>query len=298
MKKNQNRALQRKTINERTLKEIKALKISPKTGDLYCLDCNSKRIGYSSGDKSYTFDISDTEMQRNILEAIEDKISSYQEEIENYTFQINKLQRQMQELLKEEDINLEAVLLYKNSITSSTIDADTRIAEIDKEIRNLKDKQKISKQKSQYDQEKRDFLKKQIINTMNEFYRLIDPSGNVEFDDLFSKQLSVYSGCETTEFFLSKIYALAVVLRHRYPIMIDCFRDNELSTEKERVVLRKFGELSNQIIFTVTLKKEEMGKYFNYPQINVIDYSSHTNSHILSKNQVEKFKSLLFPIMI
>lgn len=297
LKKSQNRALQRKTVNERTLSEIRALNRNPVTGDLYCLDCNSKRIGYSSGDRSYTFDISDVEMRRNILEAIEDKINAYQEEIDSYTVQINALQRQMQELLKEEDIGLESVLMYKTGITAST-DADTRIAEIDQEIKGLKAQQKAGKQKSQTDQAMRDTLRDKLISSMNEFYKLVDPSGNLVFDDLFSKRTNVYSGCEATEFYLSKLYALAVTLGHRYPIMMDYFRDGELSTEKENIVLRKFGELTNQIIFTATLKEQELGKYAAYNGINAIDYSIHNASHILNKGHVSTFKRLLKPLMI
>lgn len=296
-KKAQNRALQRKTVNERTLSEIRSLNRTPDSGDLYCLDCGSKRIGYSSGDRSYTFDISDTEMRRNILEAIKDKISTYQEEIENCGLQINALQRQLQELLKEEDIGLESVLIYKNGIVEAT-DADTRISEIDKEVKALKAQQKAGKQKTEVDQAKRDELKKNLIDTMNQFYKLVDPAGSLVFEDLFSKRTSVYSGCEATEFYLAKLYALATVLAHKYPVMMDYFRDGELSTEKEDVVLRKFGDLPNQIIFTATLKEQELGKYLSHERINAIDYSGNEASHILSERYVAGLKRLLKPLMV
>lgn len=296
-KKNRNRALQRKTINERTLSEIRALKRTPSSGDLYCLDCGSKRIGYSSGDRSYTFDISDVDMRRNILEAIEDKISAYQEEIDDYTFQINTLQKQMQEILKEDDIGLETLLIYKNQITEAT-SADTRIAEIDKETKTLKTALKTVKQKSNTDQNARRQLKQKIVSTMNQFYREVDSSGNIVFDDLFSKRLSVYSGCEIAEFYLSKLFSLAVNLAHSFPIMMDGFRDGELSTEKEEIVLSKFGELANQIIFSVTLKEQELGKYSSYENINALDYSTNMSSHILSASYVERFKELLSLLMI
>lgn len=91
---------------------------------------------------------------------------------------------------------------------------------------------------------------------------------------------------------------LAVVLGHKYPVMMDYFRDGELSTEKENVVLRKFGELSNQIIFTATLKAEELGKYATNTSVNAIDYSTNTASHILNTNHVAEFKNLLKPLMI
>lgn len=296
-KKGQNRALQRKTINERTLKELRALNRMPSSGDLYCLDCGSRKIGYSSGDRSYTFDISDIDMRRNIIEAIEDKISAYQEEIDNCTLQINALQRQMQELLKEEEIGLESLLMYKSDIIDST-DADTRIVAINGEIKALRAQQKAGKQKTQIDQAKRAELKSNIFNKMNQFYKLVDPSGSLVFDDLFSKRSSVFSGCEATEFFLSKLYALAVVLSHSFPVMMDYFRDGELSTEKENVVLRKFGELSNQVIFTATLKEQELGKYAEYVGINAIDYSMNEDSHILSTKHVAALRRLLQPLMV
>lgn len=296
-KKMQNRALQRKTINERTLSEIRALNRNPTTGDLFCLECGSRRIGYSSGDKSYTFDISDTTMRKNILEAIEDKISAYQEEIESCTTQINELQRQMQELLREEEIGLESILMYQSGITAVT-EADTRIAQIDRELKALKSQQKNNKQKNQINQEQRDLLRNRIIEQMNQFYRTIDPTGSLIFEDLFSKRTSVYSGCEETEFYLSKIYALARVLEHNYPIMMDYFRDGELSTEKEDVVLQVFSQLPNQIIFTATLKEQELGKYSEYDGINTIDYSINTDSHILSAMHLDEFKKLLKKLMI
>ncbi|MBO4701125.1 MAG: hypothetical protein J5625_00550 [Lachnospiraceae bacterium] len=297
IKKRQNRALQRKTINEKTLSEIRALNRTPSTGDLYCLDCDSKRIGYSSGDKSYSFDISDTEMRRNILEAIEDKISAYQEEIDACTLQINTLQRQLQELFKDEEVELESVLLYKNEIIEAK-DADTRIVQIDQEIKKLNANQKVEKKKTIDYSEKKEEIKRSIIETMNQFYKSIDSTGSLVFDDLFSKRSSVYSGCEATEFYLSKLYALAKVLGHKYPIMMDYFRDGELSTEKEEIVIREFSKLSNQIIFTATLKEQELGKYSKYSQINCIDYSINTASHIMKASFVIKLRKMLSPLMI
>lgn len=295
--KSRNRALQRKTINEKTLKEIRALNRTPESGDLYCLDCGSKKIGYSSGDKAYTFDISDVDMRRNITESIQDKIDAYQEEIDNCTAQINSLQRQLQKLLREEEIDLESILMYKNGVAEIT-DADTRIAEIDKEIKLLKADQKAKKQKSEVDQEKRDELRACLIATMNSFYKEVDPDGSLIFTDLFSKKGSTYSGCEETEFYLSKLYAMATILGHHYPVMMDFFRDGELSTEKESVVLSKFTELSNQIIFTATLKKEELGKYDNMEGITAIDYSSNAASHVLNDRHISSFAKLLKPLML
>jgi len=80
--------------------------------------------------------------------------------------------------------------------------------------------------------------------------------------------------------------------------MMDYFRDGELSTEKEAVVLDLFSKFSNQIVFTATLKQEELGKYDSDERINAIDYSGNTTSHILSDSFVDEFKMLLKPLMI
>ena len=133
---------------------------------------------------------------------------------------------------------------------------------------------------------------------MNTFYEKVDPHGTLVFDDLFSKRKSVYSGSEETEFYLSKLYAIAKALGHNYPIMMDYFRDGELSSEKEEVVLTTFGEFKNQIIFTATLKTEEMGKYKGRKKIKAIDYSPNVDSHILSGKYSRKFKTIMKAMMV
>lgn len=133
---------------------------------------------------------------------------------------------------------------------------------------------------------------------MNSFYKQVDPSGNNVFDDLFSKRNSVYSGVEKNRFYLSKLYALANVLGHTYPVMMDFFRDGELSTEKENTVLQKYAEFQNQIVFSATLKDEELGKYEKFTGINTIDYSTNTANHILSEKNVKELKALLKPLML
>lgn len=292
-----NRATSRRLVNERTMNEIRSLNRTETSGSLYCVDCGSDHIAYRSGDKSYTFDITDVEMRKNIMESIQDKISAYKEEEENCKNQINELQKQLQVLLKEEDLSLESVLMYKDEIVDASA-ADDRLVEIDSEIASLKASLNVNTKKSEEDAAKRAALKKKIIGQMNRFYKQIDPNGSIVFDDLFSKRKNTYSGCEETEFYLAKLYAIATVLDHKYPIMMDFFRDGELSTEKEDIVLKLFGELNNQKIFTATLKKEELGKYRKNNKVNGIDYSVNEDSHILSDKYASQFKELLTPLMV
>ena len=70
---------------------------------------------------------------------------------------------------------------------------------------------------------------------------------------------------------------------------MDSFRANELSSSKEYLILEKFKSLKNQIILTVTLKDEEMGKYNSMNDINHIDYTDHEAYKLLSDNYVEDF---------
>ena len=295
--KDRNRAISRRLVNERTLNEIRSLNRSDNSGSLYCIECGSDHICYKSGDKSYSFDITDVDMRKKIMESIQDKISAYKDEEQNCNLQINELQRELQALLKEDDLSLETVLMYKDEIVDAS-EVDTQLVEIDKKIQTLKASLLISKEKSNTGKEKREILSNKIISKMNEFYKAVDPNGNIVFDDLFSKKSNTYSGCEETEFYLSRLYALAVVLQHNYPIMMDYFRDGELSTDKESVVLHLFSELKNQKIFTATLKKEELGKYNNVRIINPIDYSSNEDSHILTSKEVGRFRTLLSSMMV
>ena len=87
--------------------------------------------------------------------------------------------------------------------------------------------------------------------------------------------------------------ALQEILNHNYPIVIDSFRAEDLSTTKERIVLDLYKKISNQIIFTTTLKIPELGKYDKEKGINHIDYMDHVPSKMLSKDYVKSFIQLL-----
>ena len=80
---------------------------------------------------------------------------------------------------------------------------------------------------------------------------------------------------------------------------MDYFRDGELSSDKENYVLNTFKQfIDTQIIFTATLKNEEMNKYDKYKFINQINYSTNQPSHILSAKNNSDFRELLKKLMI
>lgn len=86
-------------------------------------------------------------------------------------------------------------------------------------------------------QEQRVALLSAIIGKMNELYHQIDPDGNIIYSSLFTQRNEVYSGSEATIFHVVKLFALQFVLRHSFPIVIDSFRAEDLSTGKENTVL-------------------------------------------------------------
>ena len=58
------------------------------------------------------------------------------------------------------------------------------------------------------------------------------------------------------------------ILKHEFPIVVDSFRAEDLSTGKENAVLDIAKKYKDQIIFTTTLKSEEIGKYDMMEGIN------------------------------
>lgn len=79
------------------------------------------------------------------------------------------------------------------------------------------------------------------------------------------------------------------VLNHDFPIVMDYFRDGELSSLKEAKVIDLFNKLSNQVIFTVTLKDEEIGKYDDLKDVNHINYINNEPFKLLSNRYLDDF---------
>ena len=157
----------------------------------------------------------------------------------------------------------------------------------------LQSKLSISESSTEKNKIKRQTELTNILLEMNCFYKEIDPNGNLVFESLFTKKDEVFSGSEATIFHIVKMYALQKVLAHDWPIIIDSFRAEDLSTGKEKIVIEKYKQLNNQVIFTTTLKDQEMGKYDNRDDINHIDYKDHAPSKMLSSDYCEHFKQLI-----
>ena len=130
---------------------------------------------------------------------------------------------------------------------------------------------------------------------MRTLYSKVDKEGKLIFDDLFTKNSKTYSGSEGQEYYFCKILSLNEILSHNFPIIIDSFREGELSTKKETYMIEEYIKLNKQVILTSTLKDEEYNsdKYYNIKGINVIDYSKVKDSKLLQESFVKEFSELI-----
>lgn len=295
LRKARNSASTRKGKWEHTINELRSLNRTISCGELRCLDCNSTNISFSTGENvgaTYSFDVSTVEMRNEIINSISEKIFAYAEEIERLSNEIATTQEKLQSLMDDESISLESIVAYKNDIFSAS-DAEIRIKEIEAEIASLKNQLKTSEDASHVNQESRLALQADILKKMNDFYRQIDPDGNITYSSLFTQRNEVYSGSEATIFHFVKLFALQSALHHNFPIVIDSFRAEDLSTVKENAVLEISRSVKNQVILTTTLKQEELGKYDLLAGVNHINYQSHIPSKILSSGYVDSLLTLL-----
>ena len=225
-------------------------------------------------------------MRRNIINAIKEKIKIIELKIDEYTNKINTMQDELNSILEEQPIGLEDVIRIKNDYNDAK-EVDKKITEIDSNIQELTkladDKIILIEQNSKNEKE----LIYDLVEIMNYFLKTVDPDSTIIYEDVFTKSDEIYSGSDATIFYLARLYAFANVFKHNFPIIVDSFRSEELSTTRESKVINLFANLSNQIIFTSTIKKEEDNKYENIDDINIIDYSMNESSHILSNEYVD-----------
>lgn len=290
LKKDRARLFNRKVKNEHLIKELNSLNRGLSEGALRCLDCNSDHIGYENAGKDFMFEVSDVETRKDILESIRTRINSLLEEIERLDRSIENKQKDLNQLLIDEDMSLENLLFYKNDVLNAT-QADKKIYEIDEKLSSLQNSLNLRNVKQESNKQKQKNVSDSIFRDMNEFYKKVNSDGILTFNSLFTTKDRIYSGSEITLFYLSKLYALAKNLKHVMPIVVDGFREGEISTGKEDVVIEEFSKLPNQIIFTATLKDQEIGKYDGLRNVNKMDYSNKQTSHILNKDDLDKFKS-------
>lgn len=281
---------------ENLIKELRSLNQNMSYSELVCADCSSNNIILKTSDLE--FDISNTVVRSQILKRITNQISSKERLVENFTKKRSIIISKMKPVLSppknnvDEELNL--VFRYKH-LFENELTADKKLVKVENAINGIDKKIKREIKEQEKNHKKTDDVIKAIIVEMNKEYKAINKKGKIQFKSLFSKASTTYSGCEEQEYYYSRTLALYNLINHDFPIIIDSYRDGEISTFKENEMLKRYLKLKNQVILTSTLKKEEYekNKYEKFPLVNVLDYSDVPDSKLLSTRFNEKFSNLL-----
>ncbi|MCL1074511.1 hypothetical protein [Shewanella dokdonensis] len=271
--------------------ELNSLNRAISFGRVSCEDCGSENITYKS--KDITFDISNLEVRKSILKSLKGTIDYKKEAISRIDYDLSSLQEKMSDNLGKVSPTLRDVILFRDEL-NGTGKLDKELQEKQREIELVTRQINESNVKKEGVSEKQRKLIDEIVKVMNKIYRVIDEDGLQTFHDLFTKRSVNYSGSEEQEFYFSRVYALLLVMKHEFPIVIDSFRDRELSSLKEMKMIDAFESLDNQVIISATLKKEEYtsDKYETHGAITAIDYSANANGRILSDSFKNDFVSI------
>lgn len=292
LKKDRNREYNRKIKLESLLFELNSLNKSLSQGKTHCGECGSDKIIFSNDE--FDFEVSNIDVRNRIINSINENIEIKEEIIIDYDRQIQSEQSQFNKEIEESSPELGEYILFKDEIIdASSIDEEihTKQLAIDKATQIISSYSVTTSDNT----EERKELMKDITDEMNRLYNVIDPNGNLSFNELFPKKDQTFSGSEGQEFYFCKLNALNKVLAHEYPIINDSFRSGEISSDKERKMIEIYEKLNKQVIITSTLKSEEYAtdKYKNTNTINVIDYNSHSDSRILNPIYSNEFMALI-----
>ena len=293
LRKMRNKLATKRSLWNGTLKELRSLNRNIEVGELRCMDCDSTHIAYKGKGKiTYSFDVSTPEMRSQIIASIEERISAYTEEIEKYDFEISSMQQRIEEIMQDEDITIENIVAYKNGF-SSIAEIEEKVQKLDEAIDDIKQKVKAGKKQTEDSKKAQQDFYEAIVKEMNQVKGKIDIESKQLYDDLFTKRGSVVSGSEETVYYIARLISIAKLTKHSCPIIMDSFRAEDLSTEKEERVLALLSELKRQCILTTTLKAEEKDKYVKMAGINAIDYTGHHSNKILGTEGLPAFMKLL-----
>ncbi len=261
-------------------------------GNLVCAECGSNKIVFDINDTK--FDLTNDYVRSQIINSIKNKIEEKSQLVDDLSNKKYKLKEKLEELLVSQPRDVSDYLLFKVEIEKTKETND----EINKKKKEIDDIDNQIKEIEEKDTKRNDDVKKlyeKLLYQMRESVRKLDPNSAFFIDDLFTKNKENFSGSEGQIFYFAKIYVLVSFLELPFPIIIDSFRDGELSSNREKIMLGEFAKLNNQVILSATLKNEEydVRKYQEYLKIHVIDYSEIEDCKLLSDKYISEFMGLI-----
>jgi hypothetical protein len=277
---------------ENLLHELNSLNRNIEIGKVKCADCGSEKIVYSNGD--FTFEVSNDAVRKEVIASINKQIIAKKDAIYEYNAIISQLQSQLQDQLKALPVEAADIIISREAVMNER-DNDQKIIDHSTELADcnrLIEQYESIKNDSAVDINERI---NSIIQMMCDYYNEIDEVENSNIDGLFTKNNENFSGSEEQIFYFSKLLSLAKHLPLDFPLIVDCFRDGEISTDKEVKMLAEYRKLKKQVLLTATLKDQEYvtQKYMPSNDLNPIDYSSVPSGHILGVAHVSHLQEIL-----
>lgn len=292
LKNKRRREINRKTRLQSLLTELNSVNRMIDVGALKCANCGSDEIIFNL-DKT-TFDISNKFVRDQIIISINDKIKEKEQIIDDLSSELYQLEEKIKDLIIETPKEVNDYLLYKSEIENAS--------HINEEITNLQTEIEIIKQQIKEIEQKKDsrnsvIRKKydELLFNIRKTVKKIDPESSIYVEDLFSKNKENYSGSDATVFYISKLLNFCTYLDLPFPLIIDSFREGEVSSRREEIMLHEFESISNQIIISATLKNEEynISKYDKFKNIKILDFSNVENCKLLQSEYVEDFINII-----
>lgn len=283
----------RKYKLEDLIQELNSLNREIDNGNVVCANCGSEKIIYKN--RELSFEISNKYVRDNVIKSIGYQISQKDDIINECNNNIHNIQDKLQGILAEIPVELQYAVLYSETIKRER-EYDSKLIQLSEELDELKTKLKENEQADNKSKTKRKELKENILLKMNQLCKVVDPNGILHFEELFTKNGENCSGSDEQEYYYCRLLALNDYFRHDYPILIDSYREGEISSQKDEIMLRNFIDRKKQIIITSTLKNEEYStdKYNKYEDEAVIlDYSNNQASKLLQENYLDEFKELI-----
>ncbi len=277
-------------------KELTLLNKNTQYGEFRCGDCNSKRIIFTFSDiDNYSFDVSTPEMRKRFLMSIEEAINNCEERYESINESLKTTKSKILRLIQHRNLSIDFILMYKKELLETQgleekiRDANSQIEKFEKDIKDLTELINSGKQKCE-----------EINNNLNSsFHDYLSSFGLPDNIDFFPSKSKSPGGSDRMFVKIIRLLTLRRLLTHCYPIIVDSFRDGELSSNNEQHIVDFMLNIPNQVILTATIKSEELDKYKNKTNINHIDYSGHIKRRLLmNQYYMDKFKKLLADIGI
>jgi len=291
---NRERAREENRISklERLITELNSLNHELTIGNVVCADCGSNKIIYKTGEIS--FEVSNSIVRQQVVASINEQITLKKEIVNEKTRLLNREQQLLNKALETMPKSIQEIILFKEEIATAN-EIDKQIIDVDEKIKLLNTKITQINNETEKSTENKSFISSEIVTLMNYYYKRVDPNGIQQFQDLFTKRDQTYSGSDEQVYYFSRMLAIHKSLKHNMPLVVDSFRDGEISSQKESEMIQCYIETGKQVILTSTLKKEEYSsnKYSEFTNVNSLDYSQHADSHILNKHSVERFRNIL-----